>query len=617
MKFWHWFVASGFIALLLNGCGGEQSTAKVGKQAEGDLVLISYEDEPGNATGFFVAGSEKACTVLTARHALPASGKLKLQTPDQKLWKPTNIKRFPTQDLAVVTFNPGEQNCPYNALKLGNSDLVKLGDYITLWGFPEQQNASRLLPQSSSGEVTAVEKLPDGYGISYQTAASGGMIGGPVVNAAGEVIAVHGRSDGEIVRLAEFKGGKLLPQKPQPTQNAKKSEASAQTGSFKWGIPINSYLANMPKVPGEDTANSPATVAPEEWVKIGNDLYVSKRYKEAINAYDKAIKIKPDYVVALLYKGGTQLELNRYQNAADTYKKAAKIKPDSTVAWSNLGLALDHLQEYEDAIAAFDKAIKLKADSPEVLTGRCYALAKLKRYQEAISSCDKAIQLHPDYADAWNNQGYALDQAKQYDAALASFEKAIQFQPDNTEAWANRGLVLEHLERYSDAVASYDKAIQLESGYPKAWYGRGNALFKLNLYSEAVASYNKAIQFQQNYPEAWYGRGNALSNLKQYKDAVASYDKAIKFKQNYPDAWNSRGAALAALQQYKAAVASYDKALEMKEDDSQAWNNRGLTLEQLQRYEDALDSYEKAVNLNPDNLTAIYNRKRLQTQMQG
>ncbi|WP_051035393.1 tetratricopeptide repeat-containing S1 family peptidase [Crinalium epipsammum] len=518
MKFWRWFVASSLLAVSLNSCRSELLNFQLGKSVDGEVVKISYGDK-GNATGFFVPAPDQVCSVLTARHALPASGKLKLQTSDNKLWEPANIQRFPNQDLAVVTFKPGESNCPYQAFRLGNFEQVKLGDSIKILGFSQSADSNQLASQSLSGAVTAIENLPDGYGISYKTPANKGMVGAPVLNQAGEVIAVNGRNIREIARLAELKGA--VPPQQLSTANSNQGSNSA-VEVVNWGIPINIYMANAPIIPTEAVANSTAPKSAAEWLKIGNDFYISQQYEAALKGYDQALKIEPKYVLAWLYKGSLLLELKRYQEAVSNYDRALQFKPDSTVALSNRGLALDHIQKYEEAIASFDKAIKLQPNAPEVWTGRCYALAKLQKYQDAIASCEVAIKIQPEYSDAWNNRGYVLNQVQQYDQALLSFEKAIEFEPNNAEAWANKGLALDHLQQNAEAIAAYDQAIKLQPNYAQAWYGRGNALFSLNKPKDALAAYNKAISLKPNYQQALNSKSAVLAALQRNQDNVAA-----------------------------------------------------------------------------------------------
>jgi tetratricopeptide (TPR) repeat protein len=480
MMSWHWFIASALIALLLPGCSGAKSVKDIAKQVQSSIVLIGYEDQPGHGSGFFVTGHKEVCTVLTARHVIPPNGKLQLQTPDQKLWKAANVQRFSNQDLALVTFEPDSQDCPYPALKLGNSGQVTVGNRIYISGFPSRAGAGKLVGQFVPGDVTAIDDLPEGYGISYQATTAGGMSGGPGVNTDGDVIAIHGRSDTEVARLAELKGTQL-PQQQQSAAGANSTEMGAQVGTFKWGIPINTYVANVPKMPTEAAAEPTAPKTAKDWVSVGNDLSVSKNYEEAINAYDKALE----------------------------------IKPDSSEAWYNRGIALRNLQRYEDAIASYDKAIQFQPDYANAWNNRGIALEKLQRYEDAIASYDKAIQFQPGDADPWYNRGIALEKLQRYEDAIASYGKAIQFQPGDADAWYNRGIALEKLQRYEDAIASYDKAIQFKPNYADAWNNRGYALQKLQRYDDALESYDKAIKFDPNYQRAINNRKQLLTWLRR------------------------------------------------------------------------------------------------------
>ena len=159
-----------------------------------------------------------------------------METYDKKLWKRVEGKPLPGLDLAEVRFDAGEGNCPYPALVLGNSDKLKSGDKVRIFGYPGRKGTSVLVAQFPGGEVMAVENppLPEGYAISYDASTFGGMSGGPVVNAAGEVVAVHGLAD-------------LLNLSPR-----QKADVEGRLGenflTFRWGIPINAYLARFPDV---------------------------------------------------------------------------------------------------------------------------------------------------------------------------------------------------------------------------------------------------------------------------------------------------------------------------------------------------------------------------------
>lgn len=226
-------VVSGVLALSLTSCIGSKSPTDIARQVEDSLVLIAYGDVSGQGTGFLLLGPKGVCTVLTAGHVLDVSIDLRLQTySDRKNWTATNIRRLPNLDAALVTFDPGEAKCPYQALPLGNSDKVKLTDTIYISGFPDL-DSPQLTKPFVSGKVTEIKEPPltQGYGISYNADTATGMSGAPVVNVAGKVIAIHGLADVE----------RLTPSK-----------------YLKWGIPINRvkpYIDYTPPLPPKPIDN--------------------------------------------------------------------------------------------------------------------------------------------------------------------------------------------------------------------------------------------------------------------------------------------------------------------------------------------------------------------------
>ncbi len=79
------------------------------------------------------------------------------------------------------------------------------------------------------------------------------------------------------------------------------------------------------------------------WHNKGLVLYKLGRYQEAVNAYDEALTIDPDYVPSLLNKGSALHKLGRYQEAVNAYDEVLSRDPNRVTAWYNKGLALGEL----------------------------------------------------------------------------------------------------------------------------------------------------------------------------------------------------------------------------------------------------------------------------------
>ncbi|MEZ2250892.1 GUN4 domain-containing protein [Microcoleus sp.] len=233
------------IGLSLTSCGQQKSSQEIAETVKNSIVLISYQNESGHGTGFIVPGKTGVCTVLTARHVVEGHS-LNLQTNDQKLWKTDSIQANPNLDLAVVTFPSADKNCPYPSLELGDSDSVKQTDQIYISGFPDRAGGGKLVRQFVRGSVSGLDVLEQGYGISYDASTFGGMSGGPVLDVRGKVVAIHGKTDAQIVADLQSQQASLSPQQQAALQQAAaRVQGGVQVNTFRWGIPIKTYLANQ------------------------------------------------------------------------------------------------------------------------------------------------------------------------------------------------------------------------------------------------------------------------------------------------------------------------------------------------------------------------------------
>jgi len=272
MKFRSCWLIFTLIGLSLTSCSQPKSSQEIAETVKKSIVLISYQHEAGHGTGFIVPGKTGVCTVLTARHVVEGRS-LNLQTNDQKLYKTDSIQASPNLDLAVITFKPAGKNCPYPSLNLGDSDSVKQTDQIYISGFPDRVGSRKLVQQFVRGSVSGLDVLEQGYGISYDASTFGGMSGGPVLDASGKVVAVHGKTDAQIVADLQSQQASLSEQQKATLQQAAARVAGGvQVNTFRWGIPIKTYLAN------QSWENQP--IAKADYTKL-EQLLAAGKWQEA------------------------------------------------------------------------------------------------------------------------------------------------------------------------------------------------------------------------------------------------------------------------------------------------------------------------------------------------
>ncbi len=238
MKYLFSILGLTFLSLTLTNCS--LSPQKIASQLEPSVVLLSYRNQSGHGTGFFVDGKPGVCSVLTAAHIVNKQGEIRLRTEkDRKFWDVARVEIFPNAiDLALVTFKPDTEKCNYPALKIGNSDSLRKGSSIFIYGFPSP--GEEAVAEFVDGKVSGLKKLARGYGFSYKTLTVGGMSGAPVMDERGKVVAVHGMSDREVVQSLASQELGLFKSERQFSQQAEKSlkTANVEHLTFSWGVPI-------------------------------------------------------------------------------------------------------------------------------------------------------------------------------------------------------------------------------------------------------------------------------------------------------------------------------------------------------------------------------------------
>jgi Tfp pilus assembly protein PilF len=146
------------------------------------------------------------------------------------------------------------------------------------------------------------------------------------------------------------------------------------------------------------------------WVYLGEAYTGAKKYPEAIDAYQKAIVIKPDSppyhnALANAYNKAAQPD-----KAIEEYNKVAQMDPaGAATAYFNIGIVNYNASKPDQAVAAFDKAISLDPNRADAYYYKGMALltkatlGKDGKYVPApgtVEAFQKYLELKPDGANA-------------------------------------------------------------------------------------------------------------------------------------------------------------------------------------------------------------------------
>ncbi|VVH64635.1 TPR domain protein, putative component of TonB system, partial [uncultured Gammaproteobacteria bacterium] len=200
----------------------------------------------------------------------------------------------------------------------------------------------------------------------------------------------------------------------------------------------------------------------EEYLLEGNQDFYKSKFDKAIEAYEKAIKIKPNYE-AYYNIGLAYTSSNKFKEAIKAYEKAIEINPDYDTAYYNMGIAYAKLDKFKEAIEAFKKVIEIKPDFDKAYYSMGIAYDILNEFDKALEAYEKAIEIKPDFDEAYYSMGLAYVKSGKFEKAIGAFKKAIEIKPDFDEAYYSMGIAYTMLNEFDKALEAYEKSIVLNS----------------------------------------------------------------------------------------------------------------------------------------------------------
>ena len=484
----------------------KQYTGIVGKVdniAQQITVRIDNLTDNSNGSGVIIAKQGNSYYVATAKHVLcvnvatsecEAKGQHHIVTPDgvtHKLDYQTVRASGKWLDVAVFKF---ESSNNYSVATLGKYDVG--GKWVFVSGFPGVKSGSNTQPSRMLTGGQTIKKdfknflakdtyslKSNGEGLVYTNLSYRGMSGGAVLDTEGRLVGINTGAENEVlidekgnyeqlslgfslaVAIQDFLGlveKRKMAIKPQWLQisTTPPSEISnADTSS------IREQLLTTTK------PNADAGIA--AWMNYGNQLWRYEKYTEAIDAFERVIKLDPNFDKAYYAIGLAFWYQRKYEQAVTAFTKATKINPNLYYYWRYLGSSHTELKKYTEAKTAYKTAISKNPQDFVLYVELGTVLGNSKDYQSAIESYNQALNLNSDHPWAYNHRGVGYAELKQYPDALADFNQAIKINPQLSQVYNNRGNIYNELKQYPDALADFNQAIKINPQFAHPYNGRG------------------------------------------------------------------------------------------------------------------------------------------------
>ena len=327
------FTALGIILLWITAAASAQNDEQLAEKALAATVYLELADKDDNllgfGSGFFVGQSQIATNFHIVEGA--AKGTAQLAGSPTKYTVDGISAIDEKNDLAIIKVT-GFEGEP---LPLGDSDTVKTDETVYIAGNPEglegtfsKDTVSNLHEGDAKKRFQMTALIPPGNS------------GGPVLNGNGEVIGISliTLEDGQNLNFAV------------PSNDIKELLTQSENAKPLW--------------------QGKQSISAETYLRWGYAKYRLDQYQAAIDDYDAAINLKPDFAPAYYFRGTVKRSLGQYKEAIEDYDTAIDLKNDFAFAYYFRGTIRGDLGEHFIAIQDYNKAIDAKPD---------YAFAYLRR----------------------------------------------------------------------------------------------------------------------------------------------------------------------------------------------------------------------------------------------
>lgn len=332
----------------------------------------------------------------------------------------------------------------------------------------------------------------------------------------------------------------------------------------------------------------------------------------ALELYDEAIKVRPEFPEAAFQRGAVQVNLGKLIDAEASFRQAIELRGNWSFPYSALGALLVRTNRETDAIPLLQQALKL--DSRDNVALRLLADVRLRAGDAngALKLAETATSDSDAPASAWLLRAMAERATGNREAARASLDQALQIEPTHT------GVLLERAELCL-ANNDYDCAIDSLRAAERIKIGDKNILSRLAVVYERAGKPAEAQRISQSAglqsDQAGPGDAKGIIGTAEEIEAANSEEpakarKALeKLLQKNPKSAMllARLGASYRIDSPDRSVDFYRRASDLQPDNPEYATGYASALIRSRRYAEAATVLRRIVTAVPDHYTAHAN----------
>jgi tetratricopeptide (TPR) repeat protein len=239
-------------------------------------------------------------------------------------------------------------------------------------------------------------------------------------------------------------------------------------------------------------ANHPRAHYGQAWI-----LERQKKWKEAEEAYRKALVEDPTWVAAIHSVGFCMFRQGRVSEAQREFKRALDLDPEMVSAQLDLASTYDLQANYAQALKLYEKVLKTKGfeNNLRAIVNSAFDHEAVGAFPKAQDMLLRAHKIAPDDVDivVWlGDNSYFQEKWKD---AIKWYQKAVGMDPKSFYGWRGLGFSFAKERRWADSVAALEKAKALKADDLDVLIALGDIYYlELEKLEDALKAYEAYVQ---------------------------------------------------------------------------------------------------------------------------
>ncbi|HEU4595106.1 MAG TPA: tetratricopeptide repeat protein [Pyrinomonadaceae bacterium] len=339
----------------------------------------------------------------------------------------------------------------------------------------------------------------------------------------------------------------------------------------------------------------------------GQDAHAKKDYELALEFYEQAVKLRPEFPEAEYQKGAALAALKRLPEAERAYRRAMELRPDWPYPPAALGVLLARAEGREkEAEQVLLRALELDRRSLTSLVALAEVRTRLEDLRGAVELWQRVTAEKGDDASLWLARSAVEHRAKDTAAALKSLDRALDLEPNHAEARMRRAELL--LETGETARAAED-ARALEAAAKtnaQAVLVAANIYGRAGLFDEARRVYDSLSEASKNSDEGRKLREALNARCEDSPESREALSKLVEREPRNAAAHACLGSLLRRSDPPRS-LELYKRAVEVEPRNVEYATGYAAALLQLRKFAEAATILERILRVAPDNYAAHAN----------